>query len=138
MKDTQHQILEKYGFWQTISITSWEARFIHNCRKEVQVVWPLTTCETDKQVEFWLGRSQNSRLNTDTFHENQVKLNLQKKEEGQHECRGRIQGRSKTYDEFCSSVILGPSAKTAHKESYQRMLCIYFVICLQLYQSCPL
>ena len=105
---------------------------------EVQVVWPLTTCETDKQVKFWLARAQNSRLNTDTFHENQVKLNSQKNEEGQHECRGRIQSRSGTYDEFCSSVILGPSAKTAHKESYQRMLCIYFVICLQPYQSCPL
>ena len=85
MKDTQQQILEKHGFWQTIRITSWEARFIHNCRKEVQVVWPLTTCETDKQVKFWVGRAQNSRLNTDTLHEDQFKLNLQKNEEGLYE-----------------------------------------------------
>ena len=99
MKDTQHQVLEKRGFWQTIRITSWEARFIQNCkiRKEVRVVWPLTTCEPDKQVKFWLGRAQNSRLNTDTFYEDQVKLNLNKNKDGQHECRGRIQGSYPIY-----------------------------------------
>ena len=97
MKETQQQILEKHGFWQTIRITSWEARFIYNCRKEVQVVWPLTTCETDKQVKFWVGRAQNSRLNTETLHEDQFKLNLQKNEEGLYEWRGRIQGRYPIY-----------------------------------------
>ena len=99
IKDTQHQVLEKHGFWQTIRITSWEATFIQNCkiRKEVRVVWPLTTCEPDKQVKFWLGRAQNSRLNTDTFYEDQVKLNLKKNKEGQHECRGRMQGSYPIY-----------------------------------------
>ena len=84
MEDTLHQVLEKHGFWQTIRITSWVARFIENCKKgkKHRLSGPLTTCETLKQVKFWVGRAQNSKLNTDTFHEDQLKLNLQKNEEG--------------------------------------------------------
>ena len=137
MKDTLHQVLEKHGFWQTIRITSWVARFIQNCKKgkKYRLSGTLTACETEKQVKFLVGRAQNSRLNTNKFHEDQLKLNLQKNEEGLFECRGRIQGsypiylppdallterivydkhvliksswRSETYDEFCSSIILG-------------------------------
>ena len=153
MENTLHQVLEKNGFWQTIRITSWVTRFIQNCKKGKKYLLSgiFTIRETDKkQVKFWVGRAQNSRLNTDTFHEDQLKLNLQKNEEGLYKCRGRIQGSypihsppdallterivhdkhvliksswgSETYDEFCSSIILGAAAKTAHKERYQRML----------------
>ena len=81
MEDTLHQILEKHGFWQTIRTTSCVARLFQKRKKrhEVQVVCPLTTSETDRQVKFWVGTAENSRLNTDTFHEDQLKLNLQKK-----------------------------------------------------------
>ena len=80
MEDTLHQILEKHGFWQTIRTTSWVARKKRKKRHEVQVVCPLTTSETGKHMKFWVGTAQNSRLNTDTFHEDQLKLNLQKNE----------------------------------------------------------
>ena len=84
MEDTLHLVLEKHGFWQTIRITSWAARFIQNCKKGKNnwLSGTLTTCETDKQVKFQVGRAQNSRLNTDEFLEDQLKLNLQKNEEG--------------------------------------------------------
>ena len=59
MEDTLHQVLEKHGFWQTIRITSWVAIFIENCKKgkEHRLPGPLTTCETVKQVKFWVGRA---------------------------------------------------------------------------------
>ena len=99
MEDTLHQVLEKHGFWQTIRITSWVPRFIENCKKgkKHRLSGPLTTCETVKQVKFWVGRAQNSKLNTDTFHEDQLKLNLQKNEEGLYMCRERIQGSYPIY-----------------------------------------
>ena len=57
---------------------------------------PLT-CDTDEQAKFWEGRAQNSRLNTNKFHEDQLKLYLQKNEEGLYKCRGRIQGSYPIY-----------------------------------------
>ena len=99
LKDTLHQVLEKHGFWKIIRITSWIARFICNCKlsKQNRLSGPLTMCETDKQVKFWVKRAQNSKINTDQFHEDQLKLNLQKNEEGLYECRGRIQGSYPIY-----------------------------------------
>ena len=66
MEGTLQQVLEKHGFWQTIRITSWVARFIQNCKKgkKHRLYGPLTTCETVKKVKFWIGRTQNSKLNT--------------------------------------------------------------------------
>ena len=96
MDDPLHQVLEKRGFWQTIHIMSWVARFIKASKKgkKYQLSGSLTInlCQTDKQVKFWVERAQNSRLNTDTFREDQFKLNLHKNEESLYECRGRIQG----------------------------------------------
>ena len=76
MEDTVHQVLEKHGFWQTIRITSWVARFIQNSKKGKKYLLSgtLTTCETDKQVKFLVGRAQNSRLNTNKFQEISSKL----------------------------------------------------------------
>ena len=55
------------------------------------------TCDTDEKAKFWEGRAQNSRLNTNKFHEDQLKLYLQKNEEGLYKCRGRIQGSYPIY-----------------------------------------
>ena len=45
MEDNLFQVLEKYGFAQTIRITTWVARFINNCKKgkKYQLSGPLTT-----------------------------------------------------------------------------------------------
>ena len=90
-EDTPHQVLVKHGLWQTIRTTPWVARFLQTCKKgkKYQLSGSLNKFETDKQVEFWVGRAQNSRFNADTFQEDQHKLNLQKNEEGLYECRGR-------------------------------------------------
>jgi len=93
MEDPQHQVLEQRGFWKTIHIMSWVAKFIKTSKKgkKYQLSGSLTICQTDKQVKFWLGRAPNSRLNTDTFREDH------NNEEGLYECRGRIQGRYPIY-----------------------------------------
>jgi len=48
-EDRLHQVLQKHGFWQTIRITSWVARFLHSCKtsKANRLLGPLTTTETD-------------------------------------------------------------------------------------------
>lgn len=98
-KDTLYLVLEKQKFWHAIRITSWVARFIYNCKssKENHLSGPLMTQETDKQVKFWVNRTQHSKINTDQFHDDQLKLNLQKNEDSLYECRGRIQGSYPIY-----------------------------------------
>ena len=98
-KDTLYLVLEKHEFWHAIRITSWVARFIYNCKssKENRLSGPLTTRETDEQVKFWVNRTQHSKINTDQFHEDHLKINLQKNEDGLYECRGRIQGSYPIY-----------------------------------------
>ena len=100
MADTLHQILEKCGFWRTIRTTPWAARFVQTCKKgkKYQLSGSLNTFETDKQVKFWVVRAQNSRLNADTFQEDQLKLNLQKKEDGLYECR--VEAALSTYPQM--------------------------------------
>ena len=98
-EDSFHQVLLKHGFWKTIRITSWVARFLHNCKssKANRLFGPLTTAETDKQVKGWVKRTQLSKLNTDQFQEDQLRLNLHKNGEGLYEFRGRLQGSYPTY-----------------------------------------
>ena len=98
-EDSLHQVLQKHGFWQTIRITSWVARFVHNCKssKANRLSGPLTTGETDKHVNGWVMRVQQSKLNTDQFQEDQLKLNLHKNGDGLYECRGRSQGSYPVY-----------------------------------------
>ena len=70
-KDTLCLVFEKHEFWQTIRTTLWVARFICNCKlsKENRLSGPLTTHETDEQVKFGMNRTQDSKINTDQFHE---------------------------------------------------------------------
>ena len=92
--DRLHQLLQKHEFWPTIRITAWVARFIHNCKsdKANRLLGPLTTAKTIKQVKGWVLRVQQNYVNTEQFQEDQLRLNLQKNEEGLYECCGRIQG----------------------------------------------
>ena len=97
-KDSVHQVLQKQGFWKTIRITSSSSSYLHNCKssKANRLFGPLTNAETDKQVKRWVKRTQCSKLNTDRFQKDQLKLNLHKNG-GLYECRGRLQGSYPTY-----------------------------------------
>ena len=107
-EDSLEQILQKHGFWQTIRITSWIARFIHNCKAN-RLSGPLATSETDEQVKGWMMRVQHTKLNTDQFQEDQLKLNLQKNGDG----RGRVQGYYPTYLSP-DALLIGKMVHDAH------------------------
>ena len=98
-EDSLHQVLQKHGFWKAIRITSWVAKFLHDCKssKANRLFGPLTMAETDKQVKCWVKRTQRSKLNTDQFQEDQLRRNLHKNGEGLYECRGTLQGSYPTY-----------------------------------------
>ncbi|XP_068707968.1 uncharacterized protein [Montipora foliosa] len=77
-----------------VRICSWIRRFIQNCKlkRQQKISGPLYTAETNRQIEFLVRDSQVRCLNTASFEEDQLPLNLQKNEDGLYECRGRIQG----------------------------------------------
>ena len=73
---------------------AWIARFIRNCRvvKKQRITGPLTTVETNKQLNFWIKRAQQDSKESDSFKEDLQRLNLQQNDQQIYECRGRIQG----------------------------------------------
>lgn len=76
------------------------ARFIHNCKTPRHLRTfgpPLTTVETEQQVKWWIRRVQETYERTENFQENQLKLNLQRNDDGIYECRGRIQRKYPVY-----------------------------------------
>ena len=65
--------------------------------KKQRKIGPLTTEEISTREKFWLKRAQLDVVNTTEFSEDQLRLNLQKKEDGLFECRRRIQGEYPIY-----------------------------------------
>ena len=98
-KDELDEILEKNSFWKTVRVTAWIRRFLSNCKlnKAARLVGPLTTVETDKQVQWWIKRAQGSYSNTEKFMQDRLRVNLQKDSEGLYECRDRLQGSYPVY-----------------------------------------
>ena len=92
IKDEADDILEKHSFWRRIRIMAWMTRFLHNGRvtKLERVRGPLSTDETEAQIKWWIKRERVRYSTTDELQEDHLRLNLQKKEEGIYECRGRI------------------------------------------------
>ena len=88
------ELLEKHCFWKTIRISAWIARFLHNCKvqRSVRIRGPLTTGETEKQIQFWVRREQKAVADTESFKEDCLRLNLQQNSNGIYECQGRLQG----------------------------------------------
>ncbi|XP_068707690.1 uncharacterized protein [Montipora foliosa] len=88
------QLLQKWDLWRAVRICSWITRFIQNCKLKHQqkISGPLNTAEINRRIEFWVRDTQVRCLNTASFKEDQLRLNLQKNEDGLYECRGRIQG----------------------------------------------
>ena len=119
-EDNLDEILEKHGFWKTIRITAWIARYLHNCRSKQsqRLSGPLTTAETEDQIQMWIKRVQTRHSQTDQFKEDQLRLNLQKDEQGLYECRGRIQGDYPIYlppdSPFSKKMVMDAHTQTLH------------------------
>ena len=66
--DVLNETLEKHGYWKAIRIVAWIARFLSNCKaKSAKKSGPLTTEETETQVERWIYRVQSRFAATDKY-----------------------------------------------------------------------
>ena len=87
-------VLNKYGLWRVLRIGGWMARFIHNAKHPVSErrTGPLTTEELTKQRRFLEKRAQREGMNSGSYENDRLQLNLQLNDQQLLECRGRIQG----------------------------------------------
>ena len=87
-------LLEKFVLWKVLRVCAWISRFANNTRKhkEQRTKGPLTTVEIERQTLFWVARAQNNAKGSEKFEEDRLELNLQERQDGLLECRGRIQG----------------------------------------------
>ena len=85
-------LLEKFALWKVLRVCAWISRFVNNtCKhKEQRTHGPLTTDEIERQTLFWVARAQNSAKESEKFEEDRLQLNLQARQDGLLECRGRI------------------------------------------------
>eukprot|EP00794_Sanderia_malayensis_P007573 gene7573-biopygen6100 len=113
-------LFSKFSFWKGIRILSWMKRFIHNCtsKAEERVSGPLTTEETEHQIQYCIRREQELVSCTEPFKQDQLTLNLQKNSKGLYECRGRIQGVYPIYlpqkSVFSEKLVMDCHKKTLH------------------------
>ena len=117
--DVLNETLEKHGYWKAIRIVAWIARFLSNCKaKSAKKSGPLTTEETETQVERWIYRVQSRFATTDKYQKDGPRLKLQKNEQGLFECRGRIQGDYPIYlpddDLFNKKLVTSANENTLH------------------------
>ena len=87
-------VLVKFALWKELRVCAWISRFVNNTRKhkEQRETGPLTTGEMERQTLFWVARAQNNAKGSEKFEEDRLQLNLQERQDGLLECRGRIQG----------------------------------------------
>ena len=117
--DVLNETLEKHGYWKAIRIVAWIARFLSNCKaKSAKKSGPLTTEETETQVERWIYRVQSRFAATDKHQKDGPRLKLQKNEQGLFECRGRIQGDYPIYlpddDLLNKKLVTSANKNTLH------------------------
>lgn len=76
--DELDQMLQKWNLWKTVRVGSWVVRFIQNCRRkrEQRVSGPITTEETNKQIEFWVRRAQVTCQSSAKFQDDKLQFNL--------------------------------------------------------------
>lgn len=112
--------MQKWDLWKTIRVGSWVSRFFRNCRakRQQRTTGPITTEETNSQIEFWERRTQIRCQSTTKFQDDQLRLNLQKNKDGLYECRGRIQGDYPIYlpDDalFSGKLVMYAHTQTLH------------------------
>ena len=93
------QIINKHSFWKAVRMTCWIWRFLRNCRaaESTRLKGPLTTEETQGEIQEWVRREQHVVADTDAFKEDLMRLNLVKNADGIYECHGRFQGSYPIY-----------------------------------------
>ncbi len=98
-RDELDQVMEKHEFWKAVRITTWMVRVIRNFRlkRQLREKGPITTKETEEQVDFWIKKEQTKYEGASKFQEDKLRLNLQKNERSIYECYGRIQGHYLTF-----------------------------------------
>ena len=91
------QTVHANNVWKTLRVCAWVNRFLTNCRKAIdeRKIGPLTTQEIQHQELWWIKKTQQEDLSTNTeqFQRDRVQFNIQKNGEGVLECRGRIEGQ---------------------------------------------
>ncbi|XP_028418109.1 uncharacterized protein LOC114543229 [Dendronephthya gigantea] len=96
VKEEVDELLQKHTFWKSVRILGWITRFVNNFRatlgKTRKQSDPLTTTETETQVELLVKKFTERQIETEQFKNDQLRLNLQRNVNGLFECRGRIQG----------------------------------------------
>ena len=91
-------ILSKFGLGKAIRIFGWVSRFIHNSRNPSKKIdGAMTTDEVLTAEMFWVKRTQQQAVNSETFVEDKLRLNLQLNADGIWVCCGRIQGEYPLY-----------------------------------------
>ena len=97
--DEINELLIKSSFMRTLRITAWISRFPHNTKVKYKqrLKGPLTAEEIESQRLFWIKRVQNQEASSDTFSDDELRLNLKPNHEGVLVCRGRIQGDYPVY-----------------------------------------
>ena len=81
VNDELDEILEKHTFWRSIRILHWMKRFVRNCKAKLAKTelqsGPLTTTETEAQVELAVKKFTERQGETEQFKNDQLRLNLQ-------------------------------------------------------------
>jgi hypothetical protein len=122
VKDEVDELLQKHTFWKSIPIRGWITRFVNNCKvkfaKTGQQSGPLTTTETEVQVELLVKKFTERQIETEQFKNEQLRLNLQRNVNGLFECRGKIQGLYPIYVPpsalLSEKMIEDPHVQTLH------------------------
>jgi len=98
-EDSFTELLENFSQWKTLSVCAWIARFLANCKipKSMRTIGPLTTDEIKSKEVWWTDRVQAEATSSKKFSADKLKLNLQPKDTGILECRGRLIGAYPIY-----------------------------------------
>ena len=120
MTDEFDMLLEKFALWKVLRVCAWISRFANNTRKhkEQRTKGPLTTVEIERQTLYWVARAQNNAKGREKFEEDRLQLNLQERQDGLLECRGRIQGDYPIYlpdsHPFTEKLTMNAHQSTLH------------------------
>lgn len=78
VKYVMDELLGRHTFWKSVRILAWMKRFIRNCRarlaKRKQQHGPITTTETEVNVELLIRTFTDTQVQTEQFKNDQKRL----------------------------------------------------------------